>query len=369
MDDLLNTLQEHQYAYPIAYADDLVVIILGNSRRELEQRAADIIRIVERWTARQELQLSMQKKNTGRILRRKLDPRRPPNVRIGEGSLCFVQHLRYLGVTLHTNLKIDMHVQEVSEKANLLFQALARPGGQNWGCAAVMCNVLYKSLYQQVCAYAVHGWARGFIQRHKKKLLAAQRKVLIRATKAYATTSTACLPVVAGVLPIGLYLERRIHLYRIKGNQPTILGEQHLGADMYEDPDGSMVARNMVDAHLLQKWQTIWDTARTGRHTYEFFPNVRHRLKLQVDQALPSRHAAPHRPWFIQVQVACLGTDKGATATNQRRILFNMCCTHVPSTTRSAGHCRMWRNSEMSSGLRSFASGQRRTPTRWYRSI
>ena len=103
----------------------------------------------------------------------------------------------------------------------------------------------------------------GFLQRHKKKLLAAQRQVLIRAIKANATTSTACLPVAAGVLPIDLYLERCIHLYKIKRNQPTIL-EERLGADMYEDPDGSMVVRNMVDAHLLQKWQTRWDTARTG---------------------------------------------------------------------------------------------------------
>ena len=82
------------------------------------------------------------------ILRGKLDPRRPPHVRIGEGSLRFVQHLRYLGVTLQTNLKIDMHVQEVSEKAKVLFQALARLGGQNWGYAAVNYDVLYKPLYQ-----------------------------------------------------------------------------------------------------------------------------------------------------------------------------------------------------------------------------
>ena len=148
MDGLLNTLLEHQYVYPIAYADDLVVIIPGNSRRELEQRATDIIRIIEGWTARLKLQLSMQK-TTGMILRRKLDPRRPPHVRIGEGSLRFVQHLRYLGVTLQTNIKIDMHVQEVWRKANVLFQALASFGGQNWGYAAVNYNVLYNSLYQE----------------------------------------------------------------------------------------------------------------------------------------------------------------------------------------------------------------------------
>ena len=116
-------------------------------------------------------------------------------------------------------------------------------------------NVLYKSLYQQVCAYAAHGWARGLLPRHKKKLLAAQRQVLIRATKAYATTSTACLPVVAGVLPIDLYLERRTHLYRIKRNQPTILGEQHLGADTYEDPDGSMISLQEMSTYTYMMRQ------------------------------------------------------------------------------------------------------------------
>ena len=43
VDGLLNTLQEQQYGYPVAYVDDLVVIIAGNSRRELESRTTDII--------------------------------------------------------------------------------------------------------------------------------------------------------------------------------------------------------------------------------------------------------------------------------------------------------------------------------------
>ena len=103
-------------------------------------------------------------------------------------------------------------------KAKMLFQPLAKLGEQNWGYAAVNYNVLYKSLYQQVCAYAAHGWAIGLLQTHKKKVLASQGQVLIRTIKAYSTTSIACLPVVAGVLPIDLYLERHIHFYRIKGN-------------------------------------------------------------------------------------------------------------------------------------------------------
>ena len=98
-------------------------------------------------------------------------------------------------------------------------------GEQNWSYAAVNYDVLYKPLYLQVCAYAAYDWAKGLLQRHKKKLLAAQRQVLIRTSKAKATTSTASLPVAAGVLPIDLYLERSIDLRRIKRNQLIFLGE------------------------------------------------------------------------------------------------------------------------------------------------
>ena len=54
---------------------------------------------------------------------------------------------------------------------------------------------------------------------------------------------------------------------------------------MYEDPDGSMVARNMIGAHLLQKWQTRWDTARTG-------PNLRNRLKYKWIRQLLTGHGS-----------------------------------------------------------------------------
>ena len=103
---------------------------------------------------------------------------------------------------------------ERANKAKRLFHALARLGGQGWGYQAVNYIILYKVLFHSICAYAAHGWERRLRQRHQRQLLAAQRQVLIRTTKAYATASTDCLPVVAGVLPIDLYIQRRIHRYR-----------------------------------------------------------------------------------------------------------------------------------------------------------
>ena len=124
----------------------------------------------KQWIVRQKLQLSTRK-ITAMILRGKLDSRRQPHVRFtwSDGSLRLVQHLRYLGVTLQSNLKIDMHVQEVSGKAKTLFQTLVWLERQNWDYAAVNYDVLHKSLYQQDCAYTAHWLGKGALSKTQEK--------------------------------------------------------------------------------------------------------------------------------------------------------------------------------------------------------
>ena len=43
------------------------------------------------------------------------------------------------------------------------------------------------------------------------------------------------------------------------------------------------------------------------------FPECWGLTLMQVDQVLPSRHAAPHWHWFFQIQVTCPGTDRWST--------------------------------------------------------
>jgi len=93
-------------------------------------------------------------------------------------------------LTFQAGLKWDMHVRDISMMARRLVYALARLGGKGWGYHSFQYGLLYKTLFQSVCAYAVHGWARNLTARNKKHLLSAQRQALIRTTKAYATSST-----------------------------------------------------------------------------------------------------------------------------------------------------------------------------------
>jgi hypothetical protein len=57
-----------------------------------------------------------------------------------------------LEVILQGDLKMDNHVTETANKAKRLFRALDRLGGQGWGYQAVNYIVLYKVLFQSICA-------------------------------------------------------------------------------------------------------------------------------------------------------------------------------------------------------------------------
>jgi hypothetical protein len=121
------------------------------------------------------------------------------------------------------------------------------------GYLAVLYGILYKTLFQSVFAYAAHGWARNLTARNKKHFLSAQRQVLIRTTKAFSTSSIICLPVVAGVFPIDLYLSRRVHRYRVRREQPIVIRLVEIVEEMYTDPDGGDEARRLIDEQLVEE--------------------------------------------------------------------------------------------------------------------
>ena len=129
------------------------------------------------------------------------------------------------------------------------------------GYQAVNYIVLYKVLFQSICAYAAHDWPRRLGERHQRQLL-AKSQALIRTRKAYATASTDCLPVVAGVLPIDLYIQTRIHLYRISRGLPTVIGDVIIRVEDYEDPDGRDNAWKLVEEGMVEAWQRRWDLSQ-----------------------------------------------------------------------------------------------------------
>ena len=68
MDGLLTQLEKHPNTQPIAYADDLVILIHGNNRRAFEERGAAAMAILESWASNNKLTVS-ERKTVGMLLR------------------------------------------------------------------------------------------------------------------------------------------------------------------------------------------------------------------------------------------------------------------------------------------------------------
>ena len=261
-DDLLAVLSSEELeCEPIAYADDVLVIVSGNSREALRVRGQAAVTAVSEWCGRKKLQLSAEKTEM-LLVKGDLDIRRPPTIRLNGRGIKMQPVIKYLGVHLETGLKMDTHVRKVSEKCLNLFNALARIAKANWGLGYGALYTLYRGLYVPITTYAAAAWGDLLRVKSRTALVRSQRLALLRVTKAYSTTSTDALPIIAGVVPIDLLLEERSKIYKIrKGPNPSKEEEQQ--------------AREAT----MDAWQQRWRTSSKGRTTFEFFNDVRQRVR------------------------------------------------------------------------------------------
>lgn len=275
-DELINLISTWG-CEPIAYADDLVVLIQGRSRLDLQQKAQDIVIKIESWCLERRLQLSPTKTEMI-LLKGFLDVRRPPIIRVGGLGLKFSDKVRYLGVLFGTRLSVGPHVSFVCSKSKTLFYKLSQVARANWGIQYNELLFIYKGLFIPIITYAAAGWADRLNTQLKRKLLAVQRQVLIYVSKAYRTVSADALAIVTGSPPVDLLLSERIATYNLKKHKNINHGD--LSFSFHRNVNSSQIENlyNEIKEQTKLLWQNRWNVSTKGRLTYEFMKNIPARM-------------------------------------------------------------------------------------------
>ena len=259
-DDLLEELRRHTTeCEPIAYADDIIILIAGNARTELQKVGQEAVTRVSNWCSRKKLAQSAEKTEM-LLLKGKLDAERPSIIKIKEKTIRMRQTIKYLGVHLESGLKINRHIEEVTQKARNLRSSLARVAEAKWGLGQAAIRTLHKGLFEPIVTYAAAGWSDLLRSNTRIKLLRTQRMALLQVTEAYRTTSTEALQIIAGVMPIDLLIEVRARQYREKRGHT-------------EGSNPKVIVREAIHT-----WKTRWETTLKGRTTYEYYSNPKVRL-------------------------------------------------------------------------------------------
>jgi hypothetical protein len=215
-DNLLEELKRHSpECEPITYADDIIILVAGNARTELQKKGQEAVTCVSNWCSRKKLALSASKTEM-LLLKGKLDAERPPIIKINGKSIRRKQAIKYLGVHFENGFRITKHVEETTNKARNLLSSVAKVAKAKWGIGQAVMRTLYKGLFESIITYAAAGWSDLLNKNMKFKLIRTQRMALLQVTKAYRTTSAEALQIIAGVMPIDLLIEVRAGLYKKK---------------------------------------------------------------------------------------------------------------------------------------------------------
>lgn len=267
------------------YADDGLLLLQANTRSRLESLADTCLSLISSWGERNRLLFAPQK--TFQLLL-KGQLKVPPRIRFNNVPVKHKNSICYLGLVLERNFSFVEHITTVGEKAKNSFYALTRISTATWGLSFNTLRTIYGATYLGCMCYGAPVWAdKATIGAVRRKLLQSQRLALIFLCKAYRTVSTEALPVLAGVLPVDLEVQRRAAMYfNTRDNMDITFLSPRDRLKIIR-----LVDKDVVDVtdELLDEWQERWNTSIKGRQLHRFFPSVRERLEmswLEVDHCV-----------------------------------------------------------------------------------
>ncbi|KAL7295029.1 hypothetical protein TKK_0011632 [Trichogramma kaykai] len=201
---------------------------------------------------------------------------RPPTIKLLGKSIRYNDPVKYLGVTISAQCKMEKHAQSTGTKASCLFDRLTVICKARWGITCSNIRTLYNGVYLPSVLYAIEAWNPLLRQETARKMSSSQRSPLLRMSKGYATVSTDARQVICGAMPLDLEAHKRYYRSQIKSNTAFTFG-----LIQYNEGDDKKQAYTRLDSELLNMWQAKWHASTKGDTTYEYFPDVKIRMQKQ----------------------------------------------------------------------------------------
>ena len=256
----------------VAFADDLTLLLEGNSRLELETQGNRCLHLCSEWGARVGVSVS-EKKTECMLLKGSLSLNRPPNIRLNGRCIKYAKRVKHLGIMVGERMTFKPHFDYMRGKILGLVGSFRRVLKKEWGLGKKIFRVIYKGLFVACMSYGASIWFRSLRLKYARNALnSCQRHILYCAMNVCRTTSTDAMQVLYGELPWDLEAPRRGLLTEFrKGIAPVdgdpITNEVLVGLNVRE-------CKALIEAQMFELWQRRWDESPNGRLTHEFIADV-----------------------------------------------------------------------------------------------
>jgi hypothetical protein len=124
----------------VAFADDLILVIRGETVREAENFLNLEMSKITAWSKRNKVGFNEEKSKVMLILRRKRKEVKYINIYLNNKPLEQVTTLKYLGIIIDDKFKFSQHISYAAEKCIKLIQSLSKSAKVTWG---LKCGCMY----------------------------------------------------------------------------------------------------------------------------------------------------------------------------------------------------------------------------------
>lgn len=298
----------------VGFADDIALVTKAKDLTTIDHRANKCLRLVDNWLQNHYLEIAPEK--TEAVLLK--CPKNIPNelnISIQGVRIEPKKAIKYLGVFMDWQGTFGSHVTYVCNKASEKAAALSRLLPNIGGPSEVKRRMLV-GVAQSIILYAAPIWASVCkIKKYENLLISTQRKMLLRATSGYRTTSAAALQTIAGMPPITLLIDERKRLFERQ--------DASSGPAKKEERD-----------RTVGIWQRMWnENTGTAQWTKKLIPDINKWTN------------CPHRTIdFYLTQVltghGCFGSYLHRIGKKTDDICFF--CEQSDSPEHSIFHCPRW---------------------------
>ncbi|KAJ2940785.1 hypothetical protein O0L34_g14902 [Tuta absoluta] len=211
--------------YCQAFADDVVLIITGNTALEVQGRTNSALEHVQRWGVENKLKFAPQKTKAMVITNKlKYDS---PHLSMGGQAIELSREIKILGLTIDDKLTFNNHAVNVCRKALNLYKQLSRAAKIHWGLEPEVIRTIYTAVVEPIIMYSASAWAQATNKISiQKQLNAVQRGFAQKIIKAYKTVSLNSALTIAGLLPLDMRIREAANLYATKkGYSQRVTGD------------------------------------------------------------------------------------------------------------------------------------------------
>ncbi|GBO35987.1 Putative protein in type-1 retrotransposable element R1DM [Araneus ventricosus] len=192
--------------YVQTYADDLVLVIWGRDKSEIEAQGEAAMAVFEEWGEVHELRFSPRKTLLLPItFRRKLSVADPPKIRLYGHMVQAVTDLTYLGVRWDGGLTFHEHFKNIRAVVDTLTYKLSIMTKKWYHKHPCLLKKIYKGAIEPKILFGHGAWGHRLQNKAFCEYMdVVQRRPLLAITRAFKTASTKALQVLAGVPPLDL---------------------------------------------------------------------------------------------------------------------------------------------------------------------